>query len=276
VENRGPTDWQDTKKYLRPDTALGCVIHSAPETPSTQDEAKEAARAGAPHGAGFVTDAQTSGRGRRGRNWTASPGADLTFSLVMRPAAGAGYAHMLNLAAALAARDALEEILPETGAPVGVKWPNDVLVNGRKICGIICEGSVMGRDLAYAVLGIGVNVNGAPERLAATDSPDRPQTTSVLAELGRKLYLPKLLADVLTRLELFSGMVDSAQGRAELIGIYRRRCVTIGRSVRVISDDGEYIGDALGVDEDGALIHMDACGVRRTFRAADVVHAAME
>jgi len=268
----GNTHWQRVRWYLRDGAALGREIHSSSEAPSTQLAAKEAAHAGAPHGAVFVTDYQSAGRGRRDRGWVSRPGVDLTFSVVLRPSVETRYAHMLSLAAALSVGASLGKILPPDR--IGIKWPNDVLANGKKLCGIICESAHLKEGLAYAVLGIGVNVNGARGGLPSSGSPDKPEATSVFLELDRKTNLPELLADILTELEHYAPMIDSPEGRGALIGLYRKNCVTIGRDVRVISEDGEFIGVASGVDDDGALL-LGPGESARAFRAADVVHARL-
>jgi BirA family biotin operon repressor/biotin-[acetyl-CoA-carboxylase] ligase len=243
--------------------------------PSTQSAAKEAARNGAEHGEVFVTDYQNAGRGRRDRGWSSSPGIDLTFSVVLRPSVEMRYAHMLNLAAALSVKEALGKIFPGAPGAIGIKWPNDVLADGKKICGIICESSGAGERVLYAVLGIGVNVNGGREQTPPTDSPDRPNATSVFMETGRHASLPMLLADVLSELEKFHVMVESEERRNALVEIYKRNCSTIGRTVRIISDEGEYTGVAADITSDGALTLQNENGAM-TFRAADVVHARIQ
>ena len=174
-------DWQSAKKFFTPGKRAGYVIHSASEMPSTQIPAKLAARDGAPHGTVFVTDFQSAGRGRRDRLWSARAGVDLTFSAVWRPALEAVFSPLLNLAAALSMRAVLKKIFADGHPKIGVKWPNDVLADGKKICGIICESACAGNLLDYAVIGIGLNVNSKREDMPEPDSPDMPRATSVLS-----------------------------------------------------------------------------------------------
>jgi BirA family biotin operon repressor/biotin-[acetyl-CoA-carboxylase] ligase len=247
--------------------------------PSTQDPAKEAARGGEPNGTVFVTDYQSEGRGRRDRSWLSAPGVDLTFSAIFRMDAETRHARLLSFAAALAVASALEGRFAgkagEAGqkSRAGIKWPNDVLVDGRKICGIICESSGTSERLGYAVLGIGVNVNSREP-----DSPERPQATSVLAAFGERSDLPRLMADILNELEPRSAMVADRDGRMRLMEEYRVRCCTIGQEVRIISDDGEIFsvfgasGTVSDVTDDGELI-LSSGGRTYIFNAADVVHA---
>jgi BirA family biotin operon repressor/biotin-[acetyl-CoA-carboxylase] ligase len=269
-----PIDWQSAKKFFPPDKRAGYVINSAPEMPSTQIPAKLAAREGAPHGTVFVTDFQSAGRGRRDRLWSARPGMDLTFSAIWRPALEAEFAPLLNLAAALSVCVVLEKIFTGGRLKIGVKWPNDVLADGKKICGIICECACAGNLLDYAVIGIGLNVNARREDMPEPDSPDRPHAASILSELGRETPLPRLLADSLISLDIYSSMVLS--DRKRLMDLYRENCVTLGRNVKITSDDEEFLGAAEDVTDDGALAARGADGVLKFFRAADVVHARME
>jgi BirA family biotin operon repressor/biotin-[acetyl-CoA-carboxylase] ligase len=275
TENMEPINWQDTKNFLSDGAKLGGVINSAPTMPSTQTPAKEAARNGAPHGTVFVTDFQNSGRGRRDREWTTGPGMDLTFSLILRPALEPRYAHLLNLAAALSVGNVLEKFFSGCGGAVGIKWPNDVMAGGKKICGIICETAGAGTKTDYAVLGIGVNANGTESDMPVLDSPDRPRATSIFMESGRRADLPRLLGGILSELGIFSEMAESDAGRAKLIELYREKSCTLGKSVKVVTEDGEMSGTATGITADGALAVTGNDGRVSVFRAADVVHARM-
>ena len=109
TENTRRINWREAKNFLRDGVRLGETIHSAEKTPSTQTWAKDTARQGAAHGTVFVTDFQSSGRGRRDREWTTAPGVDLTFSVILRPDIGADHAQLLNFAAALAVAETLEK-----------------------------------------------------------------------------------------------------------------------------------------------------------------------
>ena len=274
TENAGQVNWQVTKNFLRDGVKLGRTIHSAEAMSSTQTPAKDAARLGAAHGTVFVTDFQNSGRGRRDRGWTTAPGIDLTFSVILRPNIGAGHAQLLNLAAALAVGEALEKIFGGiTDGPglIGIKWPNDVMANGKKICGILCETAGTAQQIDFAVLGIGVNVNGTA--MPVFDSPDRPRATSIFVETGRKTALPQLLGEILSNLDKLAGLVESGNGRAVLIDKYRKKSCTLGRGVRIITEDGEMFGVALHITDGGALSVTDGEGHESVFHAADVVHA---
>jgi BirA family biotin operon repressor/biotin-[acetyl-CoA-carboxylase] ligase len=272
TENEKTIDWQSAKNFLSGEERLGTIIHSAPEMRSTQDEAKKAARAGAPCGAVFVTDFQTSGRGRRGRVWnSASAGTDLAFSVVLRPNIEPKHVHTLNLAAAMAVKTALDGIFADKKDLVKIKWPNDVMANGKKICGILCECALSGGRTDYAVLGIGVNANGTRENMPSFDSPDRPEATSIFIETGHRPRLPRLLGEILTNLGHFSKLTETDDGRLELAEIYKINCATLDGKVKIITDDRVLVGAPVDIAADGALLMMDG-GEITAFHAADVVH----
>jgi BirA family biotin operon repressor/biotin-[acetyl-CoA-carboxylase] ligase len=267
-------DWQSARAFLGEGVLLGSVIKSMSETPSTQTEAKMAARAGAPHGTVFVADFQSAGRGRRDREWISRPGLDLTFSVILRPEIEPRLAPLLNLAAALSVCRSAEDFFSEPHA-VSVKWPNDVLARGKKICGIICETVGGAGKTDWAVLGIGLNVNSAASDMPP-EAPDKPRAASMFMECGRSFRLPELLGLVLARLDEYTRLVAADEdGRARLLSLYRENCSTLGSRVKVITDEGEFFGTASRIEDDGAITVTDSALPERratTFRAADVTH----
>ncbi|MDR0763984.1 MAG: biotin--[acetyl-CoA-carboxylase] ligase [Synergistaceae bacterium] len=263
-------DWRSARDFLGKGVLLGSVMESKPETPSTQTDAKMAARAGAPHGSVFVTDFQSAGRGRRDREWSSGPGLDLTFSVILRPEIEPRLVPLLNLAAALSVCRAVTGFFGEPRA-VYIKWPNDVLARGKKICGIICETAGGAEKTDWAVLGIGLNVNGAAANMPP-GTPDRPRASSLFMECGRSFHLPELLGLVLTRLDECTRLAGDERGRARLLALYRENCSTLGSRVKVMTDEGEFFGTASGIEEDGAITVTDSGGLAATFRAADVTH----
>jgi BirA family transcriptional regulator, biotin operon repressor / biotin---[acetyl-CoA-carboxylase] ligase len=199
------------------------------EVDSTNRLAADLARAGAADGLLVRADHQTAGRGRRGRTWESRPGASLLVSVVLRPAPA-----LVTLAAGVAAAEACEAV---AGVETTLKWPNDLLVDGAKVGGILSE-LVAGA----AVVGLGVNLSWAPAG-AATLGPEAGREALLHAYLAR-LDAP---GDVLTR--------------------YRDRCTTLGRRVRVEVPGGTVEGLATDVDEEGRLL-VDG----RTIAAGDVLH----
>ncbi len=229
-----------------------------------------------PSGMVVVTDEQTGGRGRLGRTWVSRAGRDLTFSVLLRPSLAPAQAHLLSLAAALAVAEILENI-PGLEGRVGIKWPNDLLLGDRKLCGILLEGSMDADRLQWAVAGIGLNVNSDPADLVSglsaetrTEWVGKPQPISLREHLGREVPRGPLLAALLARLtERWTG----AAGRDVLDGI-RRRDVLSGRRVEVLSgpprDEVLVAGEVLGIGPEGQLLVRDASGETVAVFAGDV------
>jgi BirA family biotin operon repressor/biotin-[acetyl-CoA-carboxylase] ligase len=178
---------------------------------------------------------------------------------------------MLNLAAALSVKTTLQDDFADTKGLIKIKWPNDVMANGKKICGILCESAILNGRPDYAVLGLGINVNGTPEDMPSFDSPDRPEATSIFMETGRGSHLPRLLGEILTNLEYFTKLLETEKRRLQLIEIYRTDCATLGRKVKIITDDDTFVGVPVNITDEGALVLTDG-GKTTVFHAADVVH----
>lgn len=264
-------DWQSAKKFLSNPEGIGAKIVYLPETPSTQIPAKDAARRGAAHGTVFVTEHQTAGRGRRDRRWQSVPGRDLMFSVVLRPDIDMSRLPILNFALAVSVARFLEHFAGVRG--VGLKWPNDVLVMEKKICGMICDVSACGKRLAFAVAGIGVNVNRTAGEMPRFEE-GRREATSILIETGHKGKLPELLGALMSELDTAVSLVCREEGSALLLEEYKNRCVTLGRHVEIVTDDGNFSGTAVDITEQGA-IRIDGPSGSRSFDAGDVVHAAL-
>ena len=234
--------------------ALGRPLVLTAVTDSTNDDALAAARAGAPHGALFVTEEQRRGRGRRGNSWHAAPGEALLFSLVLRPSVPLERASSLSLVAGLAVRAAVASSLTLSGvsARVQVKWPNDVLVDGKKVAGILVESHVRGDTLGAVVVGVGLNVGllSLPDDVAA-------HATSLLL-LGATVPREELLASVLGELDVRLRTFGSKEiPLSSLVEELRAFDALRGLRVRV----GELEGTALGVDAFGNLELLDAARV---------------
>lgn len=220
------------------------VLRYFASTGSSNDEALAWAEAGAPDGALVVADEQTRGKGRLERRWITRPGAALAFSLVLRPGPDE-LAHM-PLYSPLGAL-AVSEALAALDLPVQIKWPNDVLVAGRKVCGILAESAWQGGILQAVVLGIGVNVT--PDSLPPAEQFNFP-ATSLEAELGRRLERVELLAAILHALFQWRPRLGSLQ----FLQAWEQRMAFRGELVRVErAGSGELIGRLAGVNADGSL-----------------------
>ena len=214
----------------------------------------------APHGALIVADRQISGRGRLNRSWDAEPGNALLMSVLLRPEGlKAENGAALIFVAALAVCDACRSI----GADAAVKWPNDIVVSGRKVCGMLMETGLSGDAIDYAVMGIGVNVNGRPD-------PDAAPWAGCLREtVGRPLSRIEVLKPLARAYEAWYD-VWARGGTDALMPAYEQRCVTLGRPVQVVAARETYTAAALALNGDGSLLVRREDGREETVRAGDV------
>ncbi len=234
---------------------------------STNDVADQAASEGAEHGTVVAADLQESGRGRLGRTWYSPPGAGLYVSVVLRPAGmpGAGGSPLLASRVTLTAGVAVANALrAATGLPVTIKWPNDLVIGRRKVCGILAEGTVSGGVLRHIVLGFGVNV------LAAAYPPDiADRATSIEAETGREVDRASLLAESLACLAERLRQL-SAGGFDAILDSWRRLSPSsVGAPVEIAVPTGWLRATTEGVDSDGALL-VNADGVLGRVIAGEV------
>ena len=218
------------------------------ETDSTNTRLLEDARAGAPEGRVLVADHQTAGRGRLGRRWEAPPASSLLVSVLLRPTVPLARAHLVTMAAGLAASDACDDV---AGVRPGLKWPNDLVVDDAKLAGLLAESVVEGDALRALVVGMGLNVTVAPEGATALAS-------HATGAVDRRPLLDAWLRRLDARLDDLDGVLAD----------YRPRCATLGREVRVERPGGDVLtGTAVDVTDAGHLV------VGRTEVAVgDVVH----
>lgn len=231
-----------------------------PTIGSTNDEAARRAREGAPEGFIVGTDHQSAGRGRRGRPWVDAPGHALMFSAVLRPPVAPVDAGLLPLVVALGVADA---VAPLTRARVGIAWPNDVILGGRKVAGILTELSADQERIAWAVAGVGINVRSAPSVPAARWPP------GCLADAGAARPRADLLVAVLRAVSARYRALLS-EGPAAVIDPYMRYDYLAGRTVTVALDGETLTGTASGIDPLGRLRLAAPDGERR-LAAGEVV-----
>ncbi len=234
---------------------LGQTLHWYEELGSTSDRAKELADEGADPGTVVVAETQTAGRGRRGRVWASPPRRNLYFSVILRPELPPARAPELTLVASVALCDALRQ----AGVQAGIKWPNDLLVSGRKIAGILTELAAEPDRVHWVVVGAGVNVNARAE-----DFPEelRAAATSVLLERGQAAPRALFAAACFTALEEWLDR-HAEDGFGPVRDAWRERSVTLGREVIVEADGREIAGNAEDIDESGALLVRSRAGVER-------------
>lgn len=226
--------------------------------PSTQDIARAEAQAGTPEGTAVLAEEQTAGRGRLGRSWVSPAGTNLYLTLVMRPPAES--LRWLSMVTPLAVAEAVEGT---TGLSPRIKWPNDILVGGRKLSGVLIETELAGAEVSFALVGIGLNVNLDVE--AIPEIADI--ATSLHRELGREAPREELLAALLNR---FEALYEEARQGDAVYRAWRSRLETLGRRVRVAFAGQQEEGLAEEVDREGRLVLRRDDGSRVTVDAGDV------
>jgi len=237
------------------------------ETASTNDLALREGQAGTAEGWLALAESQTAGRGRARRGWSSAPGTGLWCSLLLRPSFPPGQVTQLTLLTAVALAEALEEAAP--GLTVSIKWPNDLLINGRKLGGILTEAQVEPGGVRFAVVGYGINVN----RQAETFPEElRDKATSVLIEHGKPVRRVDVLLAALRQMERYVRMPFSAARE-----LWKARCVTLGQRVAIranVEDPAspvEATGVAEDIDERGALLLRQEDGSLLPVEAGDAV-----
>jgi len=246
---------------------IGREIVYRHEIPSTNTLATELAQQGAAEGTIVVAEQQTGGKGRLGRDWI-SPKGNLFVSIILRPPVPVHRAPLATLMGAVAVASAVRR---RTGLHAGIKWPNDLLVNGRKVCGLLSEMSAEPDRVRHLVLGIGVNVNLDP---AVLPPEVRTRSTSLAAESSGSVDRTQLLADLLEQLEhWYAGFLT---GPDAVLSAWRELNVTLGRRVSVSGPGGVFDGEARDIDIEGRLIVRLDDGTERSVGAGDVTLLAPE
>ena len=254
---------EEFKKSLQTRHFGKCIFFSR-EVNSTSDWAKELAETGAEEGTVTLAQAQTAGRGRLGREWI-SPKGGLWFSIVLRPYQKASDAMKLVFVASLVVAEILSE---KYGLRTETKWPNDVLVNGKKICGVLAEMSTKGEKVNYVILGVGVNANFCAHNVLSESV--KTTATSIQDELGKKIRLESLFRALLGEMERSYDRYVEA-GFVPLLERWKRHAGFLGQMV-VVTDQNERLnGLALDVDLEGALILRLEDGTVRRIVVGDVV-----
>jgi len=235
----------------------GCEIVYLESVDSTNRLARQLAAQGAPHGMLVLADTQTAGRGRRGRSWISPPGEGIFLSLIVRPDVHPSRIAKLSLITALAVARAIAR---ETGLDAKIKWPNDIVANGRKVCGMLLEMDADESCVRSVVAGVGINVHQQvfDEEIAHTAS-------SLDLLCGRRLSRSAIVRAFLEEFEACLALDDEA-----MIRDYRERSATLGQRVQVIALGGTYTGTALDITQSGSLLVKDDQGEVREVLAADV------
>ncbi len=238
----------------------GDIVYSK-EIDSTNREAKDLADEGAPEGTLILSEAQIKGKGRKGRTWFSPPKGGIYISLILRPTISPVEAPKFTLLAAVAIAEALLSMTPLN---IHIKWPNDILVNGKKIAGILTEMSTEMDAVNYIVVGLGLNVN-------TPKFPDEIQgiATSILIETGKVFPRVRLIQAYLQRYETYYEMYKKT-GFDPIINRWKDLSNIIGKKVEVNVIGNQFIGEALDIDGDGALILRDDQGVFHRIISGDI------
>ncbi len=237
---------------------VGSTVTFFQSIASTQDEAQAAALDDEPEGCVFIADEQTKGRGQHGRHWEAPPGAGLLLSVMLRPPVEV-YPQLV-MVASLAAAQAIADV---TGLQPELKWPNDLLVNGRKAGGVLVEGEFLGDAPRYVAVGIGLNVNW--DDIAFPDAPYTP--TSLSREAGHPVSRTQLAIALLSHLD---ALYLAAQRGEPLLDAWRAKLSTLGKHVHLASGAHSVEGVAEDVTADGALVVRLLDGTRETYLMGEI------
>ena len=232
-------------------------IHYFPQIGSTMDAARELAKKGAEEGTIVIAEAQTRGRGRLSREWL-SPEGGIYFTIILRPRMSPAYAPRINLMAAVAVATTIRKLL---GLKAELKWPNDVLIAGKKVCGILAEMDAEMDVVNFVDVGIGINANSSVTRFERT-------ATSLKEALGREISRKEFLRALLAEIKRCQALLMEA----DLLEEWKELSVTLGKDVRIMSLGEEVIGQAIDIDATGALILKSKDGCLKTVLVGDCIH----
>ncbi|MDQ8735417.1 biotin--[acetyl-CoA-carboxylase] ligase [Paenibacillus sp. LHD-38] len=225
---------------------FGKTVHLFETVESTQNLARAAAEDGAVEGTLFLAEQQVNGRGRMGRGWVSPRGKGVWMSMVLRPSVPIHFAPQLTLLTAVALCRSLKRV---TALPIGIKWPNDLLIEGKKISGILLESAAEDERLRYVIAGIGISVN-----LEESDYPVEllEKATSLRIRSGKKWTREAVIADFLKEWEQLYFLYQE-QGFSPIVTLWEALSVSLGKPARLITPQGDIVGVPIGLDESGAI-----------------------
>lgn len=247
---------------------MGKNIHFFKEVDSTNDVARELANEGAEEGTVIIAESQRSGKGRRGKRWI-SPSGGVWMTIILRPDIEPPKAPQLTLVTGVAVAETLNR---ECGLDVGIKWPNDILIGDKKVCGILTEVKADVGNVDYVLVGIGIDLN---VDLSIFPPELRGGATSLKAELDQEIMGAELVATFLKNFETHYGEFKEGKFR-EILNKWRKLSKTIGNYVVVHKRGGSVYGEAVGVNKDGKLILELDDGSLRKIISGECVHTKKE
>lgn len=240
---------------------MGRKIHYFVTTPSTMDIAMQLGMQGFPEGTVVLTEAQTKGRGRLGREWFSPKYKGIYISLVLKPKILPRQAPILTLVAAVSICEAIKEI---TGLDAQIKWPNDILMHNKKLAGILTEINAELDEVHVVIIGIGINANNEKKDLVSG-------ATSLKEQGKEEINRIELLKEILRRIEA-NYLFFQEKGAEAIIEKWRSFNVTLGRRVKIFCHKEHVEGEAIDVDTDGSLLLRKDFGLTEKITAGDVMH----
>ena len=240
---------------------VGSEIYYFDVTDSTNTQAKSLGEGIAPHGTLVVAESQESGRGRRGRSWQSPAGSGIFMTLLLKPDINPNNASMLTLVAAIAVAKGMEKMLDFS---VKIKWPNDIIIGGKKVCGILTEMSAQTDYVNHIVIGLGINVHNEsfPEEISDV-------ATSIYLETGRHINRAMLIEAIWEEFEIYYECYLKTEDLSEIVAEYDKYLVNRKEKVRVLDSKDPYEGTAMGITNRGELI-VDTWEARRLVSAGEV------
>lgn len=243
---------------------LGSNIVFLKETDSTNNELKRMAADGAPEGTVVIAERQLEGRGRRGRTWQDEEGKGIAMSILLRPEIAPGKIQSITLAASSAVARAIE---PFTNVKPGIKWPNDILLAGKKVCGILTEMTAEPEKIHCVIVGIGVNVL---QRVEDFSEDLKDTATSIALNSSTSVSRSELAARILKELEeLYLDFIQK-QSNARFLDIWRSFSSTIGYDIIIYQGDSTIRAKALDVLDDGSLLVETSDGTRKAISSGEI------
>lgn len=232
------------------------------EVDSTNNVAKKMAEEGAPHGRLVIAENQNAGKGRRGRTWSSPEGTGIWMTFILRPQIHPQAASMLTLVAAMAVRKA---VYTETGLETVIKWPNDIVAGGRKICGILTEMSAELEWINYVVVGVGINANiwKFPDEIS-------DKATSLFLETGRTVDRSRMVSAYGNAFEEYYNRFVETGSLALLKEEYNSYLANFHNQVKILDAGGDFVGISKGINDAGELVVTDAEGTERIVRSGEV------
>jgi BirA family biotin operon repressor/biotin-[acetyl-CoA-carboxylase] ligase len=261
----------DKIKKRQRSSIFGKYNYFLPEIDSTNDYAKRLALGGAPEGTVVLTDFQKEGKGRLNHRWESSKDVNILMSLILRPRLNIDHVLRLTLASAVIIIKALKKSVRHASIkPIDftVKWPNDIMVNEKKIGGVLLESSLREKEVLFVVIGIGLNIN---QDLSILNKDIRKSATSLYAETGRIFERERIIADILTIFERDYFKMERTN-YSGVIREWKSYCTHLGKEIKIESHAGEAKGRFLDINQKGILIYRTESGEEKELITGSVKH----